>query len=331
MPGSCLHWPSRPARGVAALVALLVASLPIAVRPHLALAVNPCGPPVVNPVACENTLPGNPSTDWDVAGSGDASIQGFATDISVNVGGAISFKIDTTASSYTIGIFRMGYYQGNGARKVASVTPSAKLPQQQPACLSDAATGLVDCGNWAVSASWTVPATAVSGVYLAVLVRTDTGGASQIPFVVRNDASHSDLLFQTSDTTWQAYNQYGGNSLYLGSAPSSDGRAYKVSYNRPFATRGQGSGYGRSDFFFYAEYPTIRFLEANGYDVSYFSGIDADRNGTLIKNHKVYLSVGHDEYWSAGQRANVEAARAAGVSLAFFSGNESFWKVRWEN
>jgi N,N-dimethylformamidase beta subunit-like, C-terminal/Concanavalin A-like lectin/glucanases superfamily/Bacterial Ig-like domain/Bacterial Ig domain/Calx-beta domain len=45
----------------------------------------------------------------------------------------------------------------------------------------------------------------------------------------------------------------------------------------------------------------------------------------------VFLSVGHDEYWSAAQRANVEAARDAGVNLAFFSGNECFWKVRWEN
>ena len=59
-----------------------------------------------------------------------------------------------------------------------------------------------------------MPANAVSGVYIAKLTRTDTGGASHIPFVVRNDASHSDLLFQTSDTTWQAYNTYGGNSLY---------------------------------------------------------------------------------------------------------------------
>ena len=105
-------------------------------------------------------------------------------------------------------------------------------------------------------------------------------------------------------------------------------RAYKVSYNRPFATRGVAGG---QDFVFNAEYPMVRFLEANGYDVSYFTGVDADRTGALILNRKIYLSVGHDEYWSGGQRANVEAARAAGVDLAFFSGNEVFWKTRWEN
>ena len=77
----------------------------------------------------------------------------------------------------------------------------------------------IDCGNWAVSGSWAVPANAVSGVYIARLVRTDTGGASHIVFVVRDDASTSDLLFQTSDTTWQAYNDYGGNSLYIGRRP----------------------------------------------------------------------------------------------------------------
>src|SRR5262249_30755704 len=64
---------------------------------------------------------------------------------------------------------------------------------------------------------------------------------------------------------------------------------------------------------------------------NYFTDVDSDRNGGLIRNHKAFLSVGHDEYWSGQQRANVEAARDAGVNLAFFSGNEIFWKTRWEN
>ncbi len=313
------------------IVLALVSSVLLGFRPAPAQAAGPCGPPVVNPVACENTLPGNSSTDWEVGGSGDTSIQGFATDISVNKGATISFKISTTARAYTIGIFRFGYYQGSGSRKVGSISPSAPLPQSQPACLTNVPTGLVDCGNWAVSASWAVPSTAVSGVYMAILVRSDTGGASQIPFIVRDDASHSEMLFQTDDTTWQAYNQYGGNSLYLGGAPTSDGRAYKVSYNRPFATRGQSTGYGTSNFFFYAEYPMIRFLEANGYDISYTSGVDADRRGALIQNHKILVTAGHDEYWSGGMRNNVEAARNAGVNIAFFTGNEVFWKTRFEN
>src|SRR5215831_3919732 len=103
-------------------------------------AAGPCGSPVVNPVACENTLPGTPEPNWDIGGSGDPTIQGFATDISVNAGSTIGFKINTPASAYTLTIFRMGYYQGNGARQVATVTPSAALPQHQPACLTNAPT-----------------------------------------------------------------------------------------------------------------------------------------------------------------------------------------------
>lgn len=280
-----------------------------------------------NQIEAENCLPGNPSSDWSVSGSGDPTIQGFATDISVNAGQTISFKINTTASAYTIGIFRIGYYGGLGARKVASITPSVPLPQTQPACLSDATTKLFDCGNWAVSASWSVPSTAVSGVYLAVLVRSDTGGASQIPFIVRNDLSTSNIVFQTSDETWEAYNDYGGHSLYGPTSFDLTNRAYKVSYNRPFNT----VNLDPQSWFMYAEYPMVLWLEANGYDVTYVSSVDAARNGALLKNHKLYLSVGHDEYASGPKRASVEAARDAGVNLAFFSGNEFFWKTRWEN
>ncbi len=215
----------------------------------------------VNPIPCENALTGTDPSVWDTGSAGSASLQGFATDISVNVGQTVTFKINSTnLSSYSIDIYRMGYYQGLGARRVAGTTPTAQLPQSQPACATSAATGLVDCGNWAASASWNVPASAVSGIYFALL-HAPNGAASQIVFVVRNDSSHSDVLFRTDDTTWQAYNDYGGNNLYYGSAPSSDGRAYKVSYNRPFNDRSEASGYGTSNFVFYAEYPMVRWLE----------------------------------------------------------------------
>jgi len=231
-----------------------------------------------------------------------------------------------------IDIYRLGYYGGRGARKVATINPSASLPQIQPASVSHAATGLVDCGNWAVSASWAVPATATSGVYIARPVRADTGGASHIVFIVRDDAGQSDFLFQTADTTWHAYNNYGGRNLYRGNGPGLYGRAYKVSYNRPFNNRGATLYAEREGFLFNAEYPMIRWMEANGYDVSYASGVDTDRRGSAaLLTHKVFLSVGHDEYWSGQQRANVEAARAAGGHLGFFSGNEMYWKTRWEN
>ncbi|HSQ16377.1 MAG TPA: N,N-dimethylformamidase beta subunit family domain-containing protein, partial [Anaerolineales bacterium] len=294
-----------------------------------AAAVGPCDSPA-NEIIAENCKTGNPSSEWDISGAGDSTIQGFATDISVNRGGTINFKVDTVASSFQIKIYRLGYYNGLGARLIDTIPDTATTATTQPACTNGGSPDfLVDCGGWSVSASWTAvdrtydpDINAVSGLYIARLERTDgTSGASHIPFIVRDDDGNSDLLFQTSDTTWQAYNGYGGYSLYA--APN---HAHKVSYNRPFSTRSNAP----EDYFMNAEYPMLRWLERNGYDVSYFTDVDSDRYGSEILEHKVFLSVGHDEYWSAGQRTAVEAARDAGVHLAFFSGNEIYWKTRWE-
>ncbi|WP_426225326.1 DUF4082 domain-containing protein [Pseudarthrobacter sp. DSP2-3-2b1] len=306
---------------LALVSALLPAGLPVGFLASAAAA-DPCAP-LINAIACENSKPGNPASEWDIDRSGDEDIQGFATEMSVNAGQPIRFKVDTNAASYTIGIYRTGWYQGLGARKIANVTPSA-FRQSQPQCLRDVNTELYDCATWAVSATWQIPSTAVSGVYIALLTRPDTGGQSHITFVVRNDGSHSDIVYQTSDTTWQAYNNYGGADFYSGAV---NGRAYKLSYNRPFNTR---SGPDGRDFYFSNEYPLVRFLEKNGYDLSYISGLDTDRSGAQLLNHKVFLSVGHDEYWSGAQRANVEAARDAGVNLQFLSGNEMYWRTRYE-
>ncbi|MDT3680315.1 MAG: DUF4082 domain-containing protein [Burkholderiaceae bacterium] len=284
------------------------------------------GSPAPNEIVLENQKPGSPQSEWDVSDY-DSSIEGYAAQFSSNLGETVQFKVDTDATDYRIDIYRLGYYGGNGARKVATIDPT--WIGRQPTPVSDDTTGLVDAGNWNVSASWTIPTEAVSGVYIAKLVReSGPAGANHIPFVVRDDSGRSDILFQTSDTTWQAYNDWGGNSLYSGSPV---GRAYKVSYNRPINTRYGSAPGAPEDFLFDSEYPTIRFLEANGYDVSYFSGIDSDRRGAELLEHQVFLSVGHDEYWSGQQRANVEAARDAGVDLGFLSGNEVFWKTRWES
>lgn len=312
-----------PSRAVAAATTLVVGACLLLAAAGPAVAADPCGADG-NPVACENSKPGAPPSEWEIDGAGDEGIQGFATDISVDVGGTIGFKVDTDARAYTIDVYRTGWYGGRGARFIRSVPVTATLPQSQPECVSDRTTGLYDCGNWALSATWTVPSTAVSGVYVARLHDPATGDESHITFVVRDDESRSEVLFQTSDPTWQAYNAYGGSSFYRG-IPAN--RAYEISYNRPFATR---QGVTARDFYFGAEYPMVRFLERNGYDVSYVAGVDTDRHGALIRNHEVFLSVGHDEYWSGAQRANVEAARDAGVHLAFFSGNEVYWRTRWE-
>ncbi len=294
-----------------------------------------------NAIVTENNIAGVSASQWDIPSNGngtygDKSIQGFATDISVNKGGTINFKITVTSGTnkqFGIRIYRIGYYQGNGARLMADLG-TAFTGITQAACRFDNVTGLTDCGNWTTTTSWTVPSTAVSGIYVAKLTRSAAGGggSSHIVFIVRDDASTSPLYFKTSDATWQAYNSYGGFSLYVGAGmPFNHGN--KVSYNRPFLTRDGGGGGGSAeDWFMNAEYPMIRFLERNGYDISYTTDMDIARNATnLILNHKVFLSVGHDEYWSKPVRDAVEAARSSGKHLAFFSGNEIYWKTRWEN
>lgn len=285
-----------------------------------------------NAIVAENQKPGNPKSEWDLGGAGSSTIEGFTTRISVNRGSPIDFKINTTSANYRIDIYRLGWYGGLGARRVTTIQRSTA--SVQPAPIADQSIGLYDAGNWQVSASWAVPGDATSGVYVAKLVRQDgVAGVNHIPFIVRDDGSQHDIVFQTSDTTWHAYNGWGGANLYGGNSAGSpvDGRAFKVSYNRPFGTRdGIGRDAGPQDFLFSAEYPAIRWLERNGYDVCYISGVDTGPGNAQLTNSRVFMSTGHDEYWSGDQRAHVEAARDAGVHLIFISGNEVYWKTRWE-
>jgi hypothetical protein len=294
-----------------------------------------------NAIASENSKPGSPREAWDIVGTNRPGIAGFATEMSVRPGEQIHFKVRSPSPRYLIDIYRVGYYGGDGARKLDSFEPSRVGPQ--PPCLFTPERGLVDCSTWFESATWRVPDDAVSGVYLAKLTRLDiaSDNSNHILFVVREASPRADLLFQTSDTTWQAYNSWADSperrhSLYRG--PDGDGksRAVKVSYNRPLRI-GKSKRHPAQHFldgrhgFFAAEYPMIRFLERNGYDVGYQSGADTARSGEDLLRHRVFLSVGHDEYWSAEQRANIEEARDAGVHLAFVSGNSVFYKIRWED
>lgn len=304
-------------RGWLLVVAAIIVSL--FGMPAAQAAGDPCGSGG-NAVACENSKPGDAASEWDIEGAGDPTVQGFATTMSVNPGETIKFKIKAE-SSYTVDVYRLGYYGGNGARRQAPRW-TVSNPANQPACATDSSTHNYDCGTWGVSTQWAVPSNAVSGVYVAKLsMGTDS---SHITFVVRDDSSRSDVIFKTSDATWQAYNTYGGANFYT--APSSltgtQARAFKLSYNRPFTTRGDNEG---RDFLFSNEYPTLRFLEANGVDVSYTTDIDVSTGSTVLTNHKAFLSVGHDEYWTLPERNKVEAARDAGVNLAFLSGNEAYW------
>ena len=279
-----------------------------------------------NLVALENLKQGAPPEEWGLSAPPNGTIEGFTSEFSVSAGEELQFKIDTDASAYRIDIYRLGYYGGDGARLIESISHDTGATSQ-PDPNVNTTTGLVDAGNWSVTDTWTTPSDLVSGVYIAKLVRLDgTFGESHVPFVIRNDSSSSDIVLQTDDTTWQAYNSWGGHSLYDGSVA--------VSYNRPFSQDMPSSDAGVPDtnlgLLFSYTYPAIRWLEQNGYDVSYISGIDTARDPTALLDHKMFISAGHDEYWSGTQRANVEAARDAGVNLAFWGGNDVYWRTWWE-
>nr|WP_249784398.1 DUF4082 domain-containing protein [Bradyrhizobium sp. IC3195] len=286
--------------------------------------------PPTNPIVLENQKPGTPKSVWQIQpGENSTLTEGFTTAISTNVGGTVQFKINnlTGNPNYRVDVYRLGYYGGDGARLVTSMQHQAATAVVQPDPLRDPSTGLVDAGNWSVTDSWSVPTDAVSGVYIASVVNGTE--IFQIPFIIRNDASHSDIVLQTSDQDWQAYNGWGGANLYFGNGPGVSGSAYAVSYNRPLITRdGEGTFAEGGDSPFTAEFAAIQWIEQNGYDVSYISGIDAATNGSLLLNHKVFMDAGHDEYWTEAQRANVQAAAHAGVNLAFLTGNEIYWKTR---
>ncbi|MCJ0874387.1 DUF4082 domain-containing protein [Streptomyces sp. AP-93] len=304
------------------VAALMAAALP----PSVAVAADPCGPGS-NSIVCENSKAGTPMSDW-FAPSAYGDIKGFPARESVQAGETLQFKIQSP-TAYKVSVYRLGHYGGDGARLMstpaqAAQTHPANFPQggNPQSCTTKPSTGLVDCGNWPVTSSWTVPSDAVSGLYIVNFDQADGNGVMPYPFVVRNDSSHSDIVVQTSDQTWQAYNNYGGQDLYDGAGPAPDGRAYEVSYNRPMDIGGENGIYG-------SEYQMVAWLERNGYDVSYMSGIDMSTMGaTQLQNHKVFMSSGHDEYWTQDQFTNALNARHAGVNQTYFAGNEVFWKTR---
>ena len=96
-----------------------------------------CATAASNPIVVENALPGNPASDWDITGAGDSPSRGSRRILVSTRARTIRFKIKTNATNYRLDIYRLGYYGGLGARLVATVTPSAALPQTQPNPITD--------------------------------------------------------------------------------------------------------------------------------------------------------------------------------------------------
>lgn len=320
----------RSRRGTFAVTLLALSATALAFCvPPAAAAAPPSRPSITSgpgsALAAENRRPG--STAWRITlPAANHEIEGYASATSVNHGGAIDLFVNTAAPSFHLDIYRMGWYQGSGARLMRAV-PTMR-GRRQPSCgiAGTGRSGYISC-RWQASYHLAVPSSWLSGVYLAKLTaagRVAHAWQSYIIFVVRNDASTSAVLFQSSVNTYQAYNGWGGRSLYA--QTDSKGktiapRYFAVSFDRPYAR-----GWGAGDFFYW-EYPMIRWLERNGYDVTYDTDIDTDASAATLLRHKTFLSVGHDEYWSEGMRDHVENALHHGVSLGFFGGNAMYDRV----
>ncbi len=304
-----------------------------------------------NSITIENTKPG--TTHWQLINPATKrEIEGYASLTSVNRGDEIKFFVSTKEPSYTIEIFRMGWYGGAGGRQTAPQVTRKSVKQPLPQV--DQVTGSIEC-NWKdpyvlkIPYNPADPTQWASGFYLAKLTTSKSGKQSYIIFVVRDDSRTSDFLFQSSVTTYQAYNNWGGMSLYRWNSRGK--QAYKVSFNRPYALSpnlkaayGVGAGEFLTNFQPKRrtssagwEYNMVRWLEREGYDVTYCTDIDTHENRIdqysgkpMLLLHKAFLSVGHDEYWSWNMRQNVKAARDAGVSLGFFSSNTCYWQIRFE-
>jgi hypothetical protein len=297
----------------------------------LAAASPPPSAQAANPIVTENTQPG--TSAWELgteATDAGGQIKGYASATSVNKGDPIDFFVSVNpAQTYTIDIYRMGYYQGLGGRLVAHI--GALGGTQQPACPTDSTTGLIAC-NWARSYTLQTQSTWTTGVYQAVLTNA-AHYQNAIVFVVRDDSRVAQLLYQLPVNTYQAYNNYPdngktGKSLYTynsyGANTVTGGpSAAKVSFDRPY----NGPGYGQ---FLAWDVNLVRWLEKSGYDVSYSTDVDTHANPSRLLAYRGFLAAAHNEYWSKSMYDGVTAARDAGVNIAFFGANAIYWQVRYE-
>jgi hypothetical protein len=274
-------------------------------------------------VVTENAKPG--TTAWRITAPQRAGgIDGYASAVQATGGQRVTLFVSTSAPTFQVMAYRMGYYGGAGARLVWQSPPETGA--LQPACPVVPGVNMVQC-SWSPSLTLTVTAAWVQGDYLLELVGSG-GQLSYVPLTVWDPASHATYLVQNSVLTWQAWNTYGGYDFYGGGppavSPTYDDRARVVSFDRPYA---RSYGQGAADFLG-EEYPLVRWAEQHGLDVTYGTDITTAEQPALLLDHRVFLSLGHDEQWSLEMRDGVVEALHRGVNLVFFGASPVLRKVR---
>jgi hypothetical protein len=283
-----------------------------------------------NPISSENAHTG--STGWDVTPPTSPAIEGYSSEASVAPGQAFHLHVrapQRPGNRYRVLVYRLGWYGGEGGRLRACIPGCASdkpfAPQPAATPPPNRTTGVVRAG-WHQTDVVHVRRNWVSGYYVAQLRVTagpDEGAVGRVPLIVRGaPGDHASILAQVPVNTWQAYNPWGGKSLY---DSNSTGRraATKVSFDRPYS----------EDVLvpvpWSFELQALRFLEREGYDVSYATDTDVDRSPGSLLGHRLVLSLGHDEYWSGGQRAAWDDALARSTNIAALGANTAYGKVRY--
>jgi hypothetical protein len=268
---------------------------------------------------------------WRITGTPPGTIDGFADRTYAAAGDTVSLAVSTDAPQFRVEAYRMGYYQGSGARLVWH---SAELPGAgQPPCPVTPGINMVSCESWSPSLQVAITAAFVPGDYLFKLVGSG-GQAGYVPLTVWDPQSRATYLVKNDVLTWQAWNPYGGYDYYVGKGSCPSGgyplcsRARVVSFDRPYAF-GYNGGAGTGDFLT-LELPLVRWLEQRGLDVSYVTDLTVIQHPDIVTEHKALLSLGHDECWSLQERQAAVSAHAAGVNLAFFGASGMLRHVRLE-
>ncbi|MBK9169584.1 MAG: hypothetical protein IPM24_19265 [Bryobacterales bacterium] len=281
-------------------------------------------------VAQENRKSG--TTDWQITrvrldargGVRASAIEGYCSHQSIEAGDTLRIMVSTRpARRFTIDLYRTGYYGGAGARHLRTIGPLPGKPQPDPPV---GERRLREC-NWEPSAEVRIPADWPSGVYLGKLTVepesvSEHAWQNYIIFVVR-DRRKADVLFQVSDNTWAAYNQWpDGYSLYT-DPRGSWAPQVAVSFDRPYGKYPQiyehPLSIGSGEYLLW-EFPLVYWLESKGYDVTYCANVDMLDPAEVLRA-RAFLSVGHDEYWDVRQYENAMASIQAGVSHLYLSGN----------
>jgi hypothetical protein len=288
------------------------------------------GLPVADWVVEENKSPDR-TYAWTIprqnSGTLPAPIEGYLDVVSAERGDEITLFVNTVAPTFTASIFRMGFYGGFGAKRVLTSPALAGVRQKAPT--RESGTNLVEC-DWTPSWRVTIGEKWAPGAYLIKLV----GSRDQqqyVPFTVRDDTSHASYVVQSAVTTWQAYNPYGGFSLYGGTLPGQSNygaRSRIVSFDRPYSHDATALDARGSGDFLGNELPFIYLAERHGLDLTYWTDLDLHARPQLLANHACLVTLGHDEYWSGVMRTAVEERIEKGLNVVFFGANACYRQIR---